>query len=222
MAISQRARDELQAFAREAEHAAQLHNEPWRRARLQTSTLRAIAGETIHLTWVAPAVLPTFLQLGDNAPWEPVAPEGRREVTVEFADLSARLRVGPHLAQQLRVQVHVPSPALDIFPAARFNAPFGGCAALEIYALHARELTLREHPAAPWRNLPPRCALEFPNHIAPRRLELRLLGWENSLITRTVHIGVDQSLRSGRFEHLIHQARTNAHHHGKLAEPAPH
>jgi len=215
VAISRQAREQLEAFAQEAELAARIHDEPWRLARLQASALQARAGETILLNWAAPAVLPVFLRLGADAPWEPVPPEARREVTLAFADLAVSLRVGPHLARRLRVRVIVPKPALEIFPAARFSAPFGGCARLEVYALCARELAVREHPADPWRPLPARCALEFPDHIAPRQLQLRALGWEGSALSRDVHIGVDHAAAGGLFERML--ARTAS---GKLADTA--
>lgn len=186
VAIANRARQELAAFAEQAARSAGLAQEPWRRAVLEVPRAVVNAGESFTIMWAAPdCQLPVFLRVGANAAWEQVPLNGRREVQVELADVSVALRVGPHIARELTVRCAVPAPRLELYPAENRTVPFGQSARVEWYAGYAQAARIR-HNGGPWREAPTMGAIELPPVVGSVRVDVQVTGWDASNLVSSV------------------------------------
>jgi len=192
MAISQRAREQLSAFAADSAVGADMAAAPWQRAALEASTLSANAGAIVRLSWSVPtARLPVFLKFGGST-WEQVSPVGRRNHCLALADVQVTLRVGPHVAKHLTIQCVLPPPEIHIYPAETFAVPVGHKATVEIYATNARQLAIRE-AGEPWQHVPNTCALEVGAIFGQRVIEVQVTAWDGSETTKSIKIELEQA-----------------------------
>lgn len=203
MAISNRAREQLHAFAAEAGVAAAIAAAPWRAARLNSSSATASVGQTITLSWSAPAGgLPVFIRVGAHEVWEQVAAEGQREVQIELSNLPVALRVGPHIASELTIRCVIPRPTLQLYPEGRLVVPCGSRAHYEIYAAYAKQVEVYDESGAR-RTVPNICAIEIEGFLMPRVVNVTASGWDGTIVKKSLRIEVSSSAEDSLFHQMV-------------------
>ena len=198
MAISARARGQLAAFADEAAVAAALSAEPWRHAELLASQPSAVAGTTVSVRWNSPAErVPTFVRMGHDRPWEPVAAQGQRLIQVGVEDVHVALRVGPHIARELTITAQISGATLTLFPAANFCVPFGDVAIVEWYASLSKRTRMRRNHG-PWQDVSSMGGIELREVLSRNTVEVEVSGWDGIALRKVLEIAPTPTKSSAR------------------------
>ena len=207
MAISNRAREQLNQFAEEAVVSASLAAAPWDHAQLSASRLEVPAGETTTVTWIVPAgPVPAFLRIGSHGVWQPVNHRGNQTLRIEIEDIEITLRVGPRVARKLAIRAVLPRPGLELFPDKDYLVTTGAAMRVEWYASHSKHTRVRCN-GEPWYDAPTIGAIDIARVLSANTVEVSVTGWDGTTLTHCVSINTESAIGPARcaFEERMRQ-----------------